>query len=132
METIKRKILVISKANVEICVDDYEQGEGEFVNFWDLDVRGVYDTMEDLINRINKESYCFTNKLENYIYCDNSIQTDSLVDNENLLPSESQIQRWKEGKETLYNAHLSLLLCTIGDIHNMTEDEARKFGLEIY
>ena len=36
------KILVRSKAYVDISEDDYEQGAGRYVNQWDFDVRGEY------------------------------------------------------------------------------------------
>lgn len=126
------KILVASKAYVDVAVDDYEQGEGDFVNSWDFDVRGEYTSAEELVRAIHKETYVFSDKLSDYVFLDGNLQTDAFVNADNEEPSKSEIEAWENGEETLYNAHLAIPLSVVMNEHEMTEDEAESFGLTIY
>ena len=126
------KIIIKSKAYVDVSVDDYEQGVGEYVNQWDFDVRGEYNTIQELIDRIANESYVFSKNIGDYVYLDGSLQTSATVDAENYTPSESQFEAWKNGEETLYIADMYLPLEVGGGSHEMTEEEAQAFGLSVY
>ena len=48
------KILVTKKGIVECYEDSYEEGELDYANSWDFDVRGEYDSAEDL-TELDKE-----------------------------------------------------------------------------
>ena len=126
------KILVTSKAMVDVAVDDYEQGEGDFVNSWDFKIPSDYDSAEDLVYAIARNSGVFSDKVEDYVFLDGSIQTDALVNNDNEEPSKAEIEAWKNGEETLYNAHLYLSVSCVMDEHEMTDDEAEAFGFPVY
>lgn len=126
------KILVKSKAYVEVYEDDYEEGEGDYANAWDFDVRGEYDSAEELVKAIAKNSFIFSDKVKDYSFIDSTIQTSAFVNNDNEEPSKAEIEAWKNGELKLYNAYLSVLVsCVMGE-HEMTEDEAEEFGFEIY
>ena len=126
------KIIVKSKAFVDITVDDYEQGALDMVNSWDFDVRGEYDTIQELIDRIANESYIFSDNIADYYYMDGRIGTSAMVDADNSVPTEDQYEAWKRGEETLYIADLYLPLEVGGGSHEMTEEEAEAFGLALY
>ena len=126
------KIIVKSKAYVDIAVDDYEQGALNLVNSWDFDVRGEYDTLQELIDRIADESYIFSNNIADYYYMDGRIGTSAMVDADNSVPTDGQYEAWKRGEENLYIADLYLSLEVGGGSHEMTEEEAEAFGLALY
>ena len=126
------KIIVKSEAFVDITVDDYEQGALNMVNSWDFDVRGEYDTLQELIDRIADESYVFSNNIADYYYMDGRIGTSAMVDADNSVPTDDQYEAWKRGEETLYIADLYLPLEVGGGSHEMTEEEAEAFGLALY
>ena len=126
------KIIVRSKGYVEVYEDSYEQGEGAYVNGWDFDVRGTYDTFQDLIDAIENATYCFTNRPDNYVFLDGTIQTDAIVDEDNEEPSDRQLQAWKRGEYELYAARLVLPIEVGAESHEMTEEEAEMFGISIY
>ena len=125
------KILVRSNAFVNIMEDDYEQGAtGSYINQWDFDVRGEYDSAQALVDAIEKNSYVFSNNLQDYYVLDGALQTSATVDNDNEIPSDSQIEAWRRGEETLYIADMYLSL-EIGAVHDMTGDEAESFGFSL-
>ena len=125
------KIIVNTKAYVDITRDDYEQGALDYVNSWDFDVRGEYDDIQSLIDAISVNSYVFSSMLSDYYFLDGSLHTSATVNNDNEIPTESEIELWKRGEENLYIADLYLPL-SVGSVHDMTEDEASAFGLDIY
>ena len=125
------KILVRSNAFVDIMEDDYEQGAtGSYINQWDFDVRGEYDSAQALVDAIEKNSYVFSNNLQDYYVLDGALHTSATVDNDNEIPSDSQIEAWRRGEETLYKAGMYLSL-EIGAVHDMTDDEAESFGFSL-
>ena len=126
------EIVVKSKAYAEVYEDSYEQGEGDYVNTWDLDVRGTYKTFQELIDAIENQSYCFTSDPKNYVFLDGTIQTDAIVDEDNDEPNSRQLDAWKRGEYTLYVARLVLPVEVGMASHEMTEDEAEMFGISIY
>lgn len=125
------KILVRSKAYVDVSEDDYEQGVGNYVNQWDFDVRGEYASAQELVKAIANKSYVFSENIEDYYFLDGSLHTSATVDGYNYIPTEDQIEAWKRGEEMLYIADLYLPL-EVGSVHDMTDEEAETFGLEVY
>lgn len=125
------KILVTKKGVVECCEDSYEEGEGEYVNEWDFDVRGEYDSAEDLIKAIVKATYLFDFKVDEFVFMAGAIQTSDLVDEESIKADKHDIELWKKGEKTLYSANMYLSLECVSDKHEMTEDEAEEFGFSM-
>lgn len=122
------KILVTKKGVVDCYEDSYEEGELGYARSWDFDVRGEYDSAEDLIKAIVKETYLFDFKVDEFIFTDGAIQTSDLVDEESIKADKHDIELWKKGEKTLYSANMWLYLECISDKHEMTDDEAEEFG----
>lgn len=122
------KILVTKKGVVDCYEDSYEEGELGYARSWDFDVRGEYDSAEDLIKAIVKETYLFDFKVDEFIFTDGAIQTSDLVDEESIKADKHDIELWKKGEKTLYSADMRLHLECISDKHEMTDDEAEEFG----
>lgn len=125
------KILVTKKGTIDCYVDDYENGEGDYANSWDFDVRGEYDSAEDLIKAIAKETYLFDFGIKDFVFTDGAIQTTDLVDEESIKADKHDIELWKKGEKILYSATMYLPLECVSDKHEMTEDEAEEFGFEL-
>ena len=122
------KILVTKKGIVECYEDSYEEGELDYANSWDFDVRGEYDSAEDLIKAIVKATYLFDFDVEEFGFTDGAIQTSDLVDKESIKADKHDIELWKKGEKTLYSANMWLPLECVSDKHKITEDEAEEFG----
>ena len=122
------KILVTKKGIVECYEDSYEEGELGYANSWDFDVRGEYDSAEDLIKAIVKATYLFDFDVEEFGFTDGAIQTSDLVDEESIKADKHDIELWKKGEKTLYSATMWLPLECVSDKHEMTDDEAEQFG----
>ncbi len=99
-----------------------------YANSWDFDVRGEYDSAEDLIKAIVKATYLFDFKVDEFVFTDGAIQTSDLVDEESIKADKHDIELWKKGEKTLYSATMWLPLECVSDKHKMTEDEAEEFG----
>ena len=98
------KILVTKKGVVECYEDSYEEGELDYASSWDFDVRGEYDSAEDLIKAIVKATYLFDFKIDEFVFTDGAIQTSDLVDEESIKADKHDIELWKKGEKTLYSA----------------------------
>lgn len=126
------KILVTKTGWVDIYEDDYNKGEGDFVNQWDVDVRGEYDSVEELLKAIQNKTYLFENgNLQNCLFIDGDLLLDDEVNVNNETPTDAEIEDWKNGETMLYAARLRLPLEVVSDKHAMTAEEAEQFGLEI-
>lgn len=131
-EGVGDKIIVKSLAYVDVTEDDYEQDAvGPYVNSWDFDVRGEYNSADELIKAIANNSYVFSDKLEDYYFMDGSLRTSAEVDVDNEIPSEGQYEAWKRGEEQLYIADMYLAV-EVGSVHEMTDDEAQAYGFQLY
>lgn len=115
-ESIDGAVFTLKSCNVEVHEDDYEGGEGAFVNAWDLkEYDGMrFNSLQEVINLIaNRGIYNkdYT-KPENWMafeYDDKDgtlrLDTDVLVDVDNHPADDSDIESWKKGEKELYNAH---------------------------
>lgn len=125
-------IYVQGPCYVDVAVDDYEKGELNHVNSWEFDIADGFKTAQELVDDIAESSYIFSNDINDYVVLDSSLQTDALVNAENELPSDDEVERWKRGELELYIAHLWVKLKVGVATHDMTDDEAEKFGLSVY
>ncbi len=127
------KILVTKKGIVECYEDSYEEGEGKYVNEWDFDVKGTYDSAEDLIKAITKATYLFDFDVKDFAFDEeqSAIISTDLVNEESIKADKHDIELWKKGEKKLYDANLWLYVQCISDKHNMTEDEAEEFGFSM-
>lgn len=90
----------------EIYRDDYNEGESDRVNEYDLDQIVTADTPMEALETYYRDT--LNRKFPNpeYLMLDdekaNVIYDSSLEDEDGFQPSESEIAEWKEGKRMLY------------------------------
>lgn len=102
------------KVHVDVHEDDYEQGEGKNVNSYTVDwLKDPTVKAEDLVKYLSNNLYLSENPNDYIIDDDGIIHTYQLQDGDGSEASESQIERWKEGKEKLYNAHYTIVVSAI-------------------
>lgn len=124
------KIIVQSKAVVEVYEDDWEQGEGKYVNGWEFDISGEYNSIDAVISQISNTVFAFSDNKADYYFMDGALRTSATVNNDNETPSEAEKERWMQGQEMMYTAYLYLYL-GVGSIHEMTDEEAEAYGLTV-
>lgn len=126
----------VDYAGVEVYEDTYNEGEGDYVNYWEVDVAGrTFNNVDELVAAVNKASYgVFSADKGDYVYIDGRIDTDAEVDVDNDTPSDEQYEEWKAGEIMLYVARLAIGVTMVPDgyDHEMTEEEAESFGLPVY
>jgi hypothetical protein len=99
-----------------VYIDDYEQGEGAQVNSYEMDgiikaenpVQAIEKYMEDVVG------YDFD--IKHSLIEDNTVFYSSLVDGENIQASESQKERWEQGKCILYTNQFSIVIYELNRI----------------
>lgn len=124
------KIIVQSKAVVEVYEDDWEQGEGKYVNGWEFDISGEYNSIDAVISQISNTVFAFSDNKADYYFMDGALRTSATVNNDNETPSEAEMERWMQGQEMMYTAYLYLYL-GVGSIHEMTDEEAEAYGITV-
>ena len=123
------KIIVSERGFVDVYEDSYESGQGDQVNSWDFDVRGEYDTFEELVAAIDEVLY-FGLTADDYVFIDGSIQSSASVDADNYPANDNDFELFKRGELALYIADVYLAV-NVGDTHVMTEDDASSFGIDL-
>lgn len=134
----------IDYAEVEVCEDSYDKGEGDYVNSWSIPgLSGKeYDSLQELVSAIHEADYVFSNNIENYTYIDHRIDTDAEVDVDNCEPSEADYQMWRNGDLMLYVAHLCVgvtvneyryINCKLDEeiTRELTEEDVEDTGMNI-
>lgn len=125
----------VDYATVEVSEDSYNEGELDYVNSWTIDslVGKTFNNVDELIKAINNAEWVFSDNKSDYVYIDSRIDTDATVNVDNEEPSEYEYEAWKRGELMLYNAHLmvGVTMVPTGLEHDMTEEEAESFGLDI-
>ena len=122
----------VKYADVDIVVDDYEEGELDSVNRFSLGIDGeVYNTIDDLLIAINYAMDVFTTNPSDYYYIDGRIDTDATVNKAYEEPTDEEYEMWKRGELELYNAHLccAIRMVPTGGEHDLTEEEAAAEGI---
>ena len=125
--------IIANGGDVEIHEDSYEQGELEYVNSWNIEINGYFDTVEEFIAALSKELYWHLDPAA----CDfgeGVFRAYLTVNAENEEPSEYEYEQWKKGELMLYTADIFVPLeCgPRPEKHDMTDDEARSFGFEVW
>lgn len=123
-------------ANIELYEDSYERGELGFFTAYDVPIDGEYKSAEALIKDVVANTYgIYTNDIHDYI-CDTEqhcLQSDALVTEDSELPTDEEMEQWKNGEIKLYNAHLWVGGIRVGIApHDITVDEAESFGFDCY
>lgn len=123
------KFVVNKKCYVDVYEDSYEEGELDYANGWDFDIRGSYDSLQDIINAVYKETYIFSKDLKYWEYDEDlGLYTDATVNVENGEPSSSEMKAFKNGEINLYNAHVQFRVEIVSEPHIMTYTEFETFS----
>lgn len=121
----------VKYASVDIYEDSYEQGELDYIQSYDVSLKGMYRSLNDLLYELG--TCGFSNKVQDYYL---NIDTgelwiSSLQNGDGEEPSNIEMQLFKEGKINLYAAHLNVGISIVSE-HDITETEAKELGLTIY
>ena len=144
-----KKVYRIASLSTDVHVDDYEQGELEYVNGWSgHEVLGTamykeFDSIGDILKLLN-DKYLYIYKdadnIKNWgLFEDPDLKEeirfdcDTMVDVDNNVADESDLEAWKKGEKKLFNAHSILYIkaeyVEYAPADELTE-EAKKLGLE--
>jgi hypothetical protein len=100
------------KSYHEIYVDDYNEGELEFVSAYNLSSHVYAEDLKEAI-KWYFENYLYYDFNYEQLGIDDNIEYvwyDVLVDYENDKPKEYQLERWKKSELKLYNNHIRIEL----------------------
>ena len=109
------KILVDRVGDIDVYEDDFEQGELKQINSFEFNVKGQYNSAEEL---------------SDFMLSEGVLYTSDTVDENLDRPSDYQERLWRNGKLMLYSANLRLPVKVVSDIHEMTYEEADMFGFD--
>lgn len=129
-ESIDKDTLFAIDGDITVYEDSYEEGEGDYVNHYNLDIRGKY-SFKDLMKQLSY--YGFSNNPKDYFFGDingySSIESDCMQNADGEEPSKSEIEAWKKGEITLYNAHLFAHIYKIG-VSDLSWEDADELGFD--
>ena len=144
-----KKVYRIASLSTDVHVNDYKDGELEFVNSWSgNDILGTamfndFKSIPDILKLLN-DKYLYIYKdadnIKNWgIFEDPDLKDeirfdcDTMVDVDNNVADESDLEAWKNGRKKLFNAH-SILYVKAEYVeyasNNELTEEAKKLGLE--
>lgn len=90
------------KSSHTITKDDFNEGQTEEVNWYDLEYKVKAKTPEEaVLNYINQNLYVENTDFQKDEFC--GWYLDNLVDADNMMPSQEDKNLWAERKKTLYN-----------------------------
>lgn len=115
----------------DVHEDDWEEGEGDYVNSWNGRLNGSFATKEELYKAIEKEIYLPVNDQTCQFY-DGTLQLSWNVNVDNEEPTEEEFEAWKRGEETMYILDMFIPLEVGSATHGMSDEEAESFGLNRY
>ena len=124
------KLVVKNLGLIYVYEDIYNEGLGDFVNQWEFDVRGTYDSAEKLIERIQNATGMFFDHNSNDFFVDEPgrLLASEFVNFENDKASQDEIERWKKGEIKLYTADMYLEVDVAGGIREIEWSDADEFG----
>lgn len=129
--TTNKKFQVVYD-EVRVYKDSYEQGEGEYVNGYDLSLKNkIFNSIEDIIDIINKEfGIKYSPKEWSYMSGESRMFTSILVDEDSSgYISKSDLSLWKKGELILYSANVDITLKTIAGTYDTTDEEFEEAGI---
>ena len=122
--------IIASNGWVMMHVDDYENGQGKFVNEWDINVKGTYKSMQDFIRAVRDE-VDVSPDLNDWGVFDGRISTNFLADEDALVASDAEIEAWKRGEQTLYIVDVYIPV-KVGYVRDITEEDADALGIQVW
>ena len=130
-ETIDKDTLFAVDGDISVYEDSYEHGEGDYVHGYSLDIKGKY-SFKDLMKQLSY--YGYSTDPKDYMFNDvngySVIESDCLQNDDGDEPSKSEIEQWKKGEITLYNAHLFARIYEVG-VHDVSYEDAKELGFNM-
>ena len=117
---------------IDAIVDSYEEGEGEFITSWTIDLSGEYNNLQELIDELHDNYDVCSTDLRNYVFLDGRLCTDATVNNDYEEPSADELERFRNSEIDLCVLHIDIPLEVGMKPHTMTEEEAEGYGVSIY
>ena len=117
---------------IDALVDSYEEGEGEFITSWTIDLLGEYDNLQEIIDELCDNDSIYSNDLNNYVFLDGRLCSDVTTNSDYEKPSEDELERFRNSEIDLCVLHIDIPLEVGMKPHTMTEEEAEKYGVEVY
>lgn len=122
--------ILASTGWVTMHEDSYENGEGKFVNEWDIDIRGTYSSMQDFIKAVQKYEDVPSDP-DNWGIFDGRLITNFLADSDSISANDREIEAWKRGEETLYLVDVNIPVKLI-TTRELTDDDADMLGVSVW
>lgn len=82
--------------------DDYNEGEGKYINEYNLDAFITAETPKDAIIKYFDTQLYLSFDINNSYEEEGILHYSNLVDEDNTEPTDHQINLWKQGKEIIY------------------------------
>lgn len=129
-ESLEGSVIIAKRADVDIHVDDYNEGEGEYIQSFNLRLKGEYNSIDSLIKDICDEFGERECNLGNFVFYEeqSAIGTNFLVNDDNWVADEMEIEAWKNGRETLYIADVYVPVQVATKSRDMTYDDVKDMG----
>ncbi len=123
--------LVLQSYTVDIYEDDYNEGEGKMVNYWDERLNKEFDNGKDLLDYI-KNSVVYSEDAHFHIDEEGYLYGNLLVDSESVGASKTQIERWKKGDEKLFSANYRFIITIVQEETLSQEELSEILGVDMY
>ena len=117
---------------IDAYEDGYETGEGKYIEEWTESLSGEYNNLQELIDELHDINEFCTTDLKNYVYFDGRLITDATTNRDYEKPTEDELEKFKNSEINLCVLHVDIPLEVGMKPHTMTEDEAEKYGVEVY
>lgn len=129
-ESLEGSVIIAKRADVDIHVDDFKEGEGEYIQSFNLRLNGEYNSIDSLIKDICDEFGERECSLGNFVFYEeqSAIGTNFLVNDDNWVADEMEIEAWKNGSETLYIADVYVPVQVATKSRDMTYDDVKDMG----
>lgn len=109
----------IVKSFHEVFVDDYNEGELNHVNGYELSDEVQADTVHGAVTKYLQDNLGYNLDFKNCeVNPDDkaNLQTYCLVDVDNMQPSNEDIELWKQGKATLYANYIDMFIYEVSKV----------------
>ncbi len=117
----------------EVTEDDYEKGEvGKRQFVLSERIGRTFNSFQEMVKYVSS-SYGVTNDTDNWVaFEEGRISIIMMVDDNNMEASQRDIEEWKEGRKTLYNADIDLHIRFIKSYQPSTKEMSSLFRIREY
>jgi len=130
-EALDKDTLFAVEGDISVYEDSYEDGEGKFVNAYDLGMNKKY-TLKELMKEFSY--FGFSDDPKDYMFGDHNgyseIVSDCMQNKNGDEPTKDEIEAWKKDEIILYNARLSAHIYEVG-VHDVSFEDAKEIGFDL-